>query len=44
MKGECQNADGDWQKVEYNDFATLAAKLSGKPANTDHARLHRKGC
>ena len=33
MKGECQNADGEWQKVEYNDFATLATKLSGKPAN-----------
>ena len=27
LKGECQNADGDWQKVEYNDFATLAGKL-----------------
>ena len=27
LKGECQNADGDWQKVEYNDFATLADKL-----------------
>ena len=35
MKGECQNADGEWQKVEYNDFTTLAAKLSGKPANID---------
>ena len=35
MKGECQNADGEWQKVEYNDFATLATKLSGKPANID---------
>ena len=33
MKGECQNVDGEWQKVEYNDFATLATKLSGKPAN-----------
>lgn len=34
MKGECQNADSDpWSKVEYNDFATLATKLSGKPAN-----------
>ena len=33
MKGECQNAEGEWQKVEYNDFATLATKLSGKPAN-----------
>lgn len=20
LKGECQNVDGDWQKVEYNDF------------------------
>lgn len=28
LKGECQNADGDWQKVEYNDFATLAGKLN----------------
>lgn len=28
MKGECQNTDGDWQKVEYNDFATLARKLN----------------
>ena len=35
MKGECQNADGEWQKVKYNDFATLAKKLSGKPANID---------
>lgn len=28
MKGECQNTDGDWKKVEYNDFATLAGKLN----------------
>ena len=35
MKGECQNADGEWQKVEYNDFTALATKLSGKPANID---------
>lgn len=27
LKGECLNADGEWQKVEYNDFATLAGKL-----------------
>lgn len=27
LKGECMNADGEWQKVEYNDFATLAGKL-----------------
>lgn len=35
LKGECQNADGDWKKVEYNDFATLAKKLSDNPANID---------
>ena len=35
MKGECQNVDGEWQKVEYNDFKTLAEKLSDKPANID---------
>ena len=35
LKGECQNADGEWQKVEYNDFKTLANKLSDKPANID---------
>ena len=35
LKGECQNADGDWVKVEYNDFATLAKKISDNPANID---------
>ena len=35
MKGECQNADGELQKVEYNDFTKLTTKLSGKPANID---------
>lgn len=35
MKGTCQNADGDLTVVNYNDFTTLAAKLSGKPANID---------
>ena len=35
LKGECQNADGDWVKVEYNDFATLASKISDNPANID---------
>ena len=35
MKGTCQNADGDLTTVNYNDFTTLAAKLSGKPANID---------
>ncbi len=28
LKGECQNVDGDWQKVEYDDFSTLATKLT----------------
>ena len=35
LKGVCQNADGEWQKVEYNDFTTLASKISNKPANID---------
>lgn len=33
LKGECLNADGDWKKVEYNDFGILAAKL-GDNANS----------
>ena len=35
LKGVCQNADGEWQKVEYNDFTTLASQISNKPANID---------
>lgn len=35
LKGECQNADGDWQKVEYNDFATLAGKLNAGITSID---------
>ena len=35
LKGTCQNADSEWKKVEYNDFATLAKKLSDNPANID---------
>lgn len=35
LKGVCQNADGEWQKVEYNDFASLANKLSSNPTNID---------
>lgn len=27
MKGDCQNANGDWVRVDYNDFATLDSKL-----------------
>lgn len=35
IKGECQNVDGDWQKVEYNDFATLNSKLSDNVTSVD---------
>lgn len=35
IKGECQNADGDWKKVEYNDFATLNSKLSTNVTSVD---------
>lgn len=35
MKGECQNADGEWQKFEYNDFGKLAAKLGGNANSID---------
>ena len=43
MKGECQNADSDpWSKVEYNDFTTLAGKLSDEPANLSN--IDMRGC
>lgn len=35
LKGECHNVDGKWQKVEYNDFATLNSKLSAKVTSVD---------
>ena len=35
MKGSCINADGDWQNVEYNDFATLAGKLNAGITSID---------
>lgn len=35
MKGECQNVDGAWQKVEYNDFTKLASKLSVNATSID---------
>lgn len=35
VKGECQNVDGDWQKVEYNDFAILNSKLSANVTSVD---------
>ena len=42
LKGECQNADGDWQKVEYNDFATLAGKLNDGITSIDMRRTTTK--
>ncbi len=35
LKGECQNADGEWQKVEYNDFAKVNAKLLDTVTSVD---------
>lgn len=35
IKGECQNADGEWQKVEYDDFKTLNSKLSTNVTSVD---------
>ena len=35
MKGDCQNTDGDWKKVEYNDFSTLADKLSASATSVN---------
>lgn len=35
LKGECQNVDGDWQKVEYDDFKTLNSKLSANVTSVD---------
>lgn len=35
LKGECQNADDAWKKVEYNDFAKLAGKLNAGITSID---------
>ena len=35
IKGECMNADGEWQKVEYDDFKTLNSKLSANVTSVD---------
>lgn len=35
LKGECQNVDGEWQKVVYNDFATLNSKLLDNVTSVD---------
>lgn len=35
MKGECQNANGAWVKVEYDDFATLKDKVAAGITSID---------
>ncbi len=35
MKGDCQNTDGGWVPVTYNDFETLAAKISPNVTSVD---------
>lgn len=37
MKGDCQNANGDWVKYEYDDFAALKTKLSPSVTSIDMA-------
>lgn len=35
LKGECQNVDGDWKTVVYNDFEKVNAKLSDEVTSVD---------
>ena len=36
LKGVCQNTDAsEWKEVKYNDFTTLASKISDNPTNID---------
>lgn len=35
LKGECQNVDGEWKKVVYNDFVKVNAKLSDAVTSVD---------
>lgn len=35
MKGDCQNADGEWVKNDYNDFEKLASKLKTDVTSID---------
>ena len=35
MKGDCQNADGEWKRYDYDDFAALKAKLSPSVTSID---------
>lgn len=35
MKGDCQNANGEWKQYDYDDFAALKAKLSPSVTSID---------
>ena len=35
LKGVCQNVEGDWSEVSYDDFSTLNAKLSENVTSID---------
>lgn len=35
MKGDCQNANGEWFRVDYDDFALLKDKLSAEVTELD---------
>lgn len=35
MKGDCQNTNGTWQTVNYNDFSILATKLTAAVTSVD---------
>ena len=35
MRGDCQNANGDWFKVDFDDFALLKDKLAADATELD---------
>lgn len=35
MRGDCQNANGDWFRVDYDDFAVLKEKLAADATELD---------
>lgn len=35
MRGDCQNANGDWFRVDYDDFAVLKDKLAPETTSLD---------
>lgn len=35
MRGDCQNTNGDWFRVDYDDFATLKDKLAANATTLD---------